>query len=177
MYPCSNQEWFYHKKVNQATLKFSAFPFELVYPASPWPLMNSFLWLFCGHYVSLRSSSVLNCCLQKKAGGIGPRVEVAGEKLRCWGYYCEQRVRSFHVCICVYMLSHFTRLTLCIPVDCRLPGSSVHGIFRQEYWSGLPCLPPGDLPKLGIKPMSLTSPALAGRFFTTSTIWEDCFRV
>ena len=34
--------------------------------------------------------------------------------------------------------------------------------FRQEYWSGLPCPPPEDLPKPGIKPMSLT---LTGKFF------------
>ena len=39
---------------------------------------------------------------------------------------------------------------------------------RQEYWSGLPCSPPGDLPNPGIKPTSLTSPALAGGFFTTA---------
>ena len=38
----------------------------------------------------------------------------------------------------------------------------------QEHWSGLPCLPPGDLPNPGIKPMSLTSPVLAGGLFTTS---------
>ena len=43
---------------------------------------------------------------------------------------------------------------------------------RQEYWSGLPFPSLGDLPDPGIKPMSLTSPALAGRFFTTSTTWE-----
>ena len=42
----------------------------------------------------------------------------------------------------------------------------------QEYWSGLPGHPPGDLPDPGIKPKSLRSPALAGRFFTTSTTWE-----
>ena len=36
------------------------------------------------------------------------------------------------------------------------------GFSRQEYWSGLPFLPPGDLPDPGIEP---TSPALAGRFF------------
>ena len=42
------------------------------------------------------------------------------------------------------------------------------GFFsRQEYWSGLPCSPPGDLPDPGIKPGALTFPALAGRFFTT----------
>ena len=33
---------------------------------------------------------------------------------------------------------------------------------RQEYWSGLPCPPPGDLPKPGTEPASLRSPALAG---------------
>ena len=33
------------------------------------------------------------------------------------------------------------------------------GFFRQEHWSGLPCLPPGDLPNLGIEPTSLTPPA------------------
>ena len=38
---------------------------------------------------------------------------------------------------------------------------------RQEYWSGLPFPPPGDLPYPGIKPTSLVSLALAGRFFTT----------
>jgi len=43
---------------------------------------------------------------------------------------------------------------------------------RQEYWSGLPCPPPGDLPDPGIEPASLMSGALAGGFFTTSTIWE-----
>ena len=36
---------------------------------------------------------------------------------------------------------------------------------RQEYWSWLPFLTPGDLPDPGIEP--LASPALAGGFFTT----------
>ena len=43
---------------------------------------------------------------------------------------------------------------------------------RQEYWSGLPCPPPEDLPNPGIKPASLMSPALAGGFFTTHATWE-----
>ena len=125
--------------------------------------------------------------------------------------------------------------TLSDPMDCNLPGSSIHGIFqarvlewgaiafsaptlqadalpseppgktqvkvkslsrvqlfatpwtvayqspqsmefsRQEYWSVLPCPPPGDLPNPGIKPTSLMSPALAGEFFTTRAscvAWE-----
>ena len=46
------------------------------------------------------------------------------------------------------------------------PGSSVHGILQQEYWSGLPFPSPGDLPHPGIKP---ESPALTGKFFTTES--------
>ena len=41
------------------------------------------------------------------------------------------------------------------------------GFSRQEYWSGLLCPPPGDLPNPGTEPASLMSLALAGRFFTT----------
>ena len=43
------------------------------------------------------------------------------------------------------------------------------GFSRQEYWSGLPFSSPRDLPDSGIKPSSLVSPALAGRFFTAQT--------
>ena len=43
---------------------------------------------------------------------------------------------------------------------------------RRESWNGLPCPPPRDLPNLGIKPVSLLSPALTSEFFTISTTWE-----
>ena len=46
------------------------------------------------------------------------------------------------------------------------------GFSRQEYWSGLPFPSPGDLPNLGMEPVSLRSPALAGGFFTASATWE-----
>ena len=46
------------------------------------------------------------------------------------------------------------------------------GFSRQEYWSGLPCPPPGAIPDPGIEITSLTSPALTDRFFTTGTTWE-----
>ena len=53
------------------------------------------------------------------------------------------------------------------------------GFPRQEYWSELPCSPPGDLPGPGIEPESLMSPALAGRFFTSSVTGEapTCWHV
>ena len=41
------------------------------------------------------------------------------------------------------------------------------GFSRQEYWSGLPFRPPGDLPDPGMEPTPFESPALAGVFFTT----------
>ena len=46
------------------------------------------------------------------------------------------------------------------------------GFFRQKYWSGLLCPPPGHLPDPGIEHASIPSPALTGRFFTTSATWE-----
>ena len=59
--------------------------------------------------------------------------------------------------------------TLCNTMDYSLQAPLSTGFSRQEYWSGLPCLPPGDLPNPGIKSTSLKSPAPAGVFFTTST--------
>ena len=58
-------------------------------------------------------------------------------------------------------------LTLCNPMDCCLPGASVHGFPRQEYWSGLLFPPLGDIPDPRIE---LASPALAGRFLTTEPL-------
>ena len=55
-------------------------------------------------------------------------------------------------------------------ITCQAPLSM--GFPRQEYWSGLPFPPSGDLPNTGIKPESLSSLALAGRFFTDSATWE-----
>ena len=52
------------------------------------------------------------------------------------------------------------------------PGSSLHGIL-QEYWSGLLCPSLGDLPDPGIEPESLKSPALTGRFLTTSATTQN----
>ena len=46
------------------------------------------------------------------------------------------------------------------------------GFSRQEYWSGLPHPPPGDLPDPGPEPTPLKSPALPGGLFTTSATRE-----
>ena len=68
-----------------------------------------------------------------------------------------------YVCACV--LSHLGHVLLFVP-----PRSMQFS--RQEYWSGLLCFLPGDLPYPRTEPTSLMSPALAGGFFTTSATWE-----
>ena len=75
------------------------------------------------------------------------------------------------------MLSHFSHVWLFVtPWTVAHQAPLSMGFSRQEYVSGLPCPPPGDLPDPGIKPAFLKSPALVGIFFffflTVSTIWE-----
>ena len=55
------------------------------------------------------------------------------------------------------MLSRFSRVQLCVTLQNAAPQAPLSmGFSRQEYWSGLPCPPPGDLPDPGIKPRSPT---------------------
>ena len=82
------------------------------------------------------------------------------------------------VCVCVYVCVHmqsFEANSFATPwtVACQVPLSVEFS--RQEYQSGLPFPIPGVLPDLGMEPSSLTSPALAGRFFTTNTTWKTTY--
>ena len=67
------------------------------------------------------------------------------------------------------MLSHFSRVQLCVTLWTIACQTLSMGFSRQEYWSGLPCPSSEDLLDPGIEP---TSPTLASRFFTTSSTWE-----
>ena len=62
--------------------------------------------------------------------------------------------------------------TLRKPMECSLPGFSVHGSLQARVLEWVSFIPPGDLPDPGIEPASLVSPALTGGFFTTSCTWE-----
>ena len=62
---------------------------------------------------------------------------------------------------------------LCDPMDCSLPGSSVHGILQARILEWVAFPPPEDLPDPGIEPVSLRSSALAGVFFTTRTTMDS----
>ena len=73
-----------------------------------------------------------------------------------------------NIFLCVCVLSCFSHVLLFVSlwtISHQAP------LSRQEYWSGLQCLPSKDLPDPGIEPMTLTSP-LSGGFFTTSATWE-----
>ena len=77
---------------------------------------------------------------------------------------------SQHICCCCLVAKSCP--TLREPMDGSRPGSSVHGIIQARIleWVAMPSSRGSSQPR--IKPTSLTSPALAGEFFTTSTIWE-----
>ena len=75
-----------------------------------------------------------------------------------------------HACILSH-LSHVQLLATLWTVALQAPLSM--GFSRQEYWRELPCRPPEHPPNPGTEPLSLMSPALAGRFFTTSATWEE----
>ena len=71
------------------------------------------------------------------------------------------------------MLSHLSCVQLFVTlwtVACQAP--LFMKFSREEHWHGLPFPFPGDLPDPGVEPASLMSPALAGRFLTTSATWK-----
>ena len=74
-----------------------------------------------------------------------------------------ERSPSIHACM-PSCLSHVLFVT---PWTVAHQAPLSMGFSRQEYWRGLPCPPPGDLPNLGTEPVSLLSPESSGRFFTT----------
>ena len=79
------------------------------------------------------------------------------------------RARYIYIYICCAMLSPFSHVHLLVtPWTIAHQAPLFMGFSRQEYWTGLPCPPPGDLPDPRIEPKSLMSPALAAQFFTTS---------
>ena len=79
--------------------------------------------------------------------------------------------------MCIHVKSVQMCSTLRPPwtVNCQAPLSV--GFSRQEYCSGLPCPPPGDLPNLRTEPLFLRSPALAGKFFNRHHLGSPLLRI
>ena len=92
---------------------------------------------------------------------------------------CSSEFFCLRVCVCVCACVCVRLVTLVVSDPLLTPWTVAHqvplfmGFSRQEYWSGLSCPPPGDLPDPGIKPVSLKSHALARGFFTTSATWRE----
>ena len=75
-------------------------------------------------------------------------------------------------CVCAQLLSCVQLFVIPWPVALQVPQSI--RFSREEYQRGLPFSPPGDLPDSGIKPESLVSLAVTGRFFTTGPPGKPC---
>ena len=99
-------------------------------------------------------------CLRLPTTNTGSQKVMRNPSLFCGSETSVWKSTPASACAC--MLSHFSPVQLCNSMDHSPPGSWVHGFSMQEYWSGLPCPPPGDLLNPGIEPASLMSPALAG---------------
>ena len=126
-------------------------------------------WSKCPEAHSIRISQPELCCpaqeLQPHVGFWTFEMRLAWTEM-CYKYKTHivffwrlKRIPRTSLVVCACMLSRALR-----PHQALLS----MGFPRQEYWSGLPFPPPGDLPDPGIETMSPTSIALAGRFFMTS---------
>ena len=77
------------------------------------------------------------------------------------------------VCLCLCVLSCFSCIWLFATLQTAAHQAPLSTeVFRNEYWSWLPCPSPGDLSDPGVESASLMPPALAGGFFTATTTWE-----
>ena len=90
---------------------------------------------------------------------------------RLWSYLWQCLLKEHMwspVCVCMHsVMSNFAT-----PWSVTRQAPLSMEFSRQDYWSGLPFPPPGDLPKPEVKPASLASPALAGELFISCTTWE-----
>ena len=77
------------------------------------------------------------------------------------------------MCVCVFVLSSFSCVHLFVTLWTVAHKTTLFmGFSREEYWNGLPCSLPGDLPDPEIKHASHMFSALKVSFFTTSNTWE-----
>ena len=102
----------------------------------------------------IRNSFLISSASLEKKESLYGWIMVLGTTLRYLYFLCSCSVAQLYP-------------TLCDPMDCSPPGSSVHGILQARILEWVPFPPPGDLPHPGSEPVSLVSPTLAGEFFTT----------
>ena len=113
---------------------------------------------------SLTSSGVIKTFYLKKVDGL-----LRGIFLQF--FFNEKKnilLKIFFFFLALHVLSHFSHVQVFATLWTVARQASLSMGFFRQYWSGLLCL----LPNPEIEPTSLTSPVLAGGFFTTSTTWE-----
>ena len=93
-------------------------------------------------------------------------------QLDCFHYSDISNEASTYILVCLSAQSLQSCPTLCNPMDCNLPGFSVHGILQARILKWVAMLSSRDIPNPGIKLGSPVSPALAGRLVTTSITWK-----
>ena len=96
-----------------------------------------------------------------------------GSKLSCAFHKGIHPIHEGSSLMRVCVLSRFSRVWLFVTlwaVARQAPLSK--GFSKQEYWSRLPCPPPGDLPDPGMEPVSLTSTCISQQVLYTGTTWE-----
>ena len=133
---------------------------------APWGQVWSVLWMTHekGSYASQSCSSSVACILKchfPLLPSPGPWLPLQHLTCKFISHYSPSQI---YFTLCVHVWLFVTSWTVAHQAPLSMEFS------RQEYWSGLPFLSPGDLPSPGIEPPSLASPALASRFFTTSAI-------
>ena len=115
-----------------------------------------------GNFNLLEKESTLNTAWATVDGNLRSQVQLSQSRPLRANPFCVVRMRS-----------HFSQVRLVATrwtVAHQAPLSM--GFPRYEYWGGLPCPSPRNLPNPGVKTTSHTSLALAGEFFTISTTWE-----
>ena len=132
-------------------------------------LMIALKFIYSGYILSLSCIQVLEVSQTTAKDTCSGLCEQEAPK-RWWASWKEHRIQGKNKqtqCVCV--LSCFSRVWLFVtPWTVAHQAPLSMGFSRQEHWSGLPLPSPGDLSNPGIEPMSLMSPALAVRLFTTS---------
>ena len=140
-----------------------------------WTLKGSVVTALCRTYVTVRyaitklsflvTMGLMNLEKNRPSGGALPM------EMKCWqDYWNAEGVLEFQttplsieskLCVCCHFSPFRSSVT---PWTIAHPAPLSMGFSRQESWSGLP------FPNPGIKLASLTSPALAGRFFITAVL-------
>ena len=100
-------------------------------------------------------------------------------------YCCEDPISQYEVyrtfiahrkhttaVLCMHAKALQSCPTLCEPMDCNLPGSSVHGILQARVLKWVATPSSRGSSRTSIEPTSLMSPAWGGYFFTSSATWE-----